>query len=78
MNQKSQISYVLCRFLPTARRAGVVGALRALAEDRLEMLCQLRVAQERMARRVGQQEESIRSLCHLRVAQIHMARRAPA
>ncbi|MCI89388.1 hypothetical protein A2U01_0110676, partial [Trifolium medium] len=48
-----------------------------LAEDRLEMLCQLRVAQENMARRADQQEGSIRSFCHLRVAQIHMARRAP-
>ncbi|MCI54574.1 hypothetical protein A2U01_0075824, partial [Trifolium medium] len=65
-------------FLPTARRACVAGALRALAEDRLDVFCQLRVAQERMARRAGQQEGSIRSLCHLRVAQLHMARRAPS
>ncbi|MCI90475.1 hypothetical protein A2U01_0111767, partial [Trifolium medium] len=33
---------------------------------------------ERMARRAGQQEESIISLCHLRVAHIHMARRVPS
>ncbi|MCI47959.1 hypothetical protein A2U01_0069201, partial [Trifolium medium] len=65
-------------FLPTARCAGDAGALRASAEDRLELLCQLRVAQERMARRASQGEESIRSLCHLRVAQLHMARRAPS
>ncbi|MCI87211.1 hypothetical protein A2U01_0108492 [Trifolium medium] len=64
--------------MPTARRAGVAGALRASAEDGLKMLCQLRVAQERMARHASQQEESIRSLCHLCVAQIHMARRAPS
>ncbi|MCI74848.1 hypothetical protein A2U01_0096112, partial [Trifolium medium] len=50
----------------------------ASAEDGLEMLCQLRVAQERMERRAGQQEESIRSLCHLRVAWVHMARRTPS
>ncbi|MCI66536.1 hypothetical protein A2U01_0087794, partial [Trifolium medium] len=65
-------------FLSTARRAGVAGALRALAENGVEMLCQLRVARESMARRAGQQEGSIRNLCHLRVAQIHTARHAPS
>ncbi|MCI48351.1 hypothetical protein A2U01_0069594, partial [Trifolium medium] len=36
------------------------GALRALAEDGLESFCHLRVAQECMARRAGQQGWSIR------------------
>ncbi|MCI92515.1 hypothetical protein A2U01_0113811, partial [Trifolium medium] len=58
--------------------AGVAGALRALAEDRLEGFGQLCVAQERMARRTSQGEECIRSLCQLRAAQLHMARRAPS
>ncbi|MCI78411.1 hypothetical protein A2U01_0099681, partial [Trifolium medium] len=56
-------------FVSTARRADVAGTLRASAEDGWEMLCQLRVAHEWIARRAGQQEGSIRSLCHLRVAQ---------
>ncbi|MCI28566.1 hypothetical protein A2U01_0049767, partial [Trifolium medium] len=65
-------------FLSTARRAGIAGVLRALAEDKVEMLCQLHVAQERMARHASQREGCIRSLCQLLVAHLHMARRAPS
>ncbi|MCI61918.1 hypothetical protein A2U01_0083175, partial [Trifolium medium] len=40
-------------FLPTARRIGVDGASRANAVDNWKLLCQLRAAQERMARRAS-------------------------
>ncbi|MCI68544.1 hypothetical protein A2U01_0089805, partial [Trifolium medium] len=39
---------------PTARRAGSHGALRRYSDHVWDFFCQLRAAQERMARRAGQ------------------------
>ncbi|MCI72789.1 hypothetical protein A2U01_0094053, partial [Trifolium medium] len=53
------------------------GALRAYAEKVGNLLCHLRVAQERMVRSANQLEDASGRLCPWRVAQLHMARRAP-
>ncbi|MCI78116.1 hypothetical protein A2U01_0099386, partial [Trifolium medium] len=43
-------------FLPSARRTGSDGALRRYAEHVWDLFCQLRAAQEWMARRTSQLE----------------------
>ncbi|MCI42285.1 hypothetical protein A2U01_0063522, partial [Trifolium medium] len=64
--------------LPSARRAGSDGALRRYADQVWNFLCQLRAAQEWMARRASQLEDASGILCQSRIAHLHMARRAPS
>ncbi|MCI95973.1 hypothetical protein A2U01_0117272, partial [Trifolium medium] len=47
------------QFLPSARRAGDDGALRAYAGQCGDFFCHLRTAQDRMARRASQRKKAL-------------------
>ncbi|MCI34873.1 hypothetical protein A2U01_0056094, partial [Trifolium medium] len=58
--EKFLMSEFLCSLLPSTRRAGSDGASRAYTEEDWSLLCQLCVAQERMARCASMLEGCIR------------------